>query len=304
MTDEQGFGMTERLVQAYVDFESNRKLIQENWPHASVEPDEQLLRFSTVENLQKMLQSRTNYLAPVLSWKDVYEGLTRNVTFQDQNKNKIDVSQITTSFYGQCWTLSKFDSELLWNARCSEAAQNGVCIRTTFGKLVRNFIRGIGMKAFEGKTILARANRVDYVGQSKYEKVSETFFKAIEASEGLSLADSQMLDYLMVKRESFSDEQEVRLVVDRGAIEGSVPRYLAPKKFSPCVSGLTYSVHEDDFLDEVVLDPRIETKKVIELKKLLEGDITHYGWQSNGHPLKVRQSDLYDKPERTITIAI
>ena len=130
------------------------------------------------------------------------------------------------------------------------------------------------MKAFEGKTILARANRVDYVGQSEYEKLSETFLKAIKASRGLSLADSQMLDYLMVKRESFSDEQEVRLVVDRCAIEGPAPSYLDHKKFSPCVSGLTYSVHADDFLDEVILDPRIETKKVIELKKLLEGDIT------------------------------
>ena len=302
--DECGFVMTDRLVKAYKEYDGNDQFIKEHWPHSSVDPVTPILRFTTVDNLQKMLRSRTNYLAPVLSWKDVYEGLTRKVTFLDQNKNKIDVSQIMTSFYGQCWTLSKYDSELLWNARCSEKAQNGACIQTTFGKLVSNFIHGIGMIAFNGGSIFARADRVQYLNKVAFEQKLNTLFTSINNSSGLSLASPELLDHLMVKRESFSDEQEVRLIVDSSVIKGPSSDFFDPQKFSLGVSGITYSVCPRDFLDEIILDPRIEWRKMIALKAMLEDDINHYGWRSNGCPLKVRQSDLYDKPERTVMINI
>ena len=299
--DEFGFKRTEQLIRAYSDPENNRRLIEANWPNSSLNPSTPLRRFTTLGRLTSMLQTRTNYLASVLKWRDVYEGLSRNIELSDQNGARIDWSSIRTSFYGQCWTMTEFESELLWHARCNEESQDGVCIRTTFGKLVKSFVSHIGLQALESNSV-ARCGKVNYVNEDQIMSLAKDLETAISHSAGMLLTDPVLLDFLMVKRQSFQDENEVRLIVDRHMLEGPPSSYVHVGTISMDVSGLSYQVDPTDFIDEIVIDPRVSaetaSKTIADVEKL----VAKYGWMSKGKPVPVRQSDLYDLEETRLVV--
>lgn len=297
--DGYGFGLSQKLVAAYRSACDSHHLISENWPQSSLSPVTRLMRFTTVEHLREMIRTRRNFLASVFAWQDVWEGLARNIELKDRNGNHIDISRITTSFYGQCWSLSEFDSELLWNARCSKMAQNGVCIRSTFGKLASSFIEGIGIVALK-TNLIARLGAVQYLSDEQFEDKIQSLCSSTFDSAAMNLAGKELLECLMVKRKRFSDEKEVRLIVDYVGVCGKTPDYLATGKFSPALKGLTYSIEPACFLDEIIVDPRISKSKADEIINGLNSDLKVFGWTN----CSVRQSDLYDCKSAPITIDI
>lgn len=289
MVDEHGFGLMEKLVNAYCNVPIDLKLTSENWPRASLSPSDKLMRFTTVEYLKKIIQTRRNFLASVLKWQDVWEGLIRNIDLKDRKGDTIDMSEITSSFYGQCWSLSEFDSELLWNARSSKTEQNGLCIRTTFGKLASSFIEGIGIEALD-TNIVARFDKVQYLSDEQFEDMFQTLCADTFNFDTMCLTGERLLDCLMVKRHRFADEKEVRLIVDYAGVRGRTPDYLAPRKFVPDLKGLTYTIDPSCFLDEIIVDPRIPKENAAKIVKELDSDLKRFGWSG----CVVRQSDLYD----------
>lgn len=246
--DGYGFSQTERVIKAYSDVEKSNAFIRQNWPHSDLDPGTKIRRFTTVEYLRKMLRSKTNYLASVLTWPDVYEGLSRSIKLEDQNHHAIDWSNISTSFYGQCWTTAEFDSELLWNARCSKEKKNGVCIRSTFGKLVKSFLRGVEMGVLEENNVIARCGRVSYCEDAVVRERMRRLADSIRNSDGLVLAGSSLLDCLMIKRMSYGDEKEVRLIVDGCVFWGKPPSCVGLRRFTFNSPGLDYAVEPADFI--------------------------------------------------------
>ena len=56
--NEHGFGLAEKLVNAYRNVSIDLKLTSENWPRASLSPSDKLMRFTTVEYLRRIIQTR------------------------------------------------------------------------------------------------------------------------------------------------------------------------------------------------------------------------------------------------------
>lgn len=302
--DASGFALSEQVVEAYSDAEKNKAFIRENWPYSDLDPNTEIRRFTTVEHLRKMLRSKANYLASVLTWPDVYEGLSRSIKLEDQYHRAIDWSNIATSFYGQCWTTAEFDSELLWNARCSREKKNGVCIRSTFGKLVKSFLRGVGMEALPKKNGVARCDTVTYCEDAvAIEKMKELAY-LIQNPDNLVLVSPSLLDCLMIKRMSYSDEKEVRLIVDGCAFRGNPPHFVDPRKFTFSPPGLNYAVEPTDFIDEILVDPRLSDGEASKVVGALQNDVNAYGWRSVGRSVRVAQSDLYRSSAVTVTLNI
>lgn len=302
--DAPGFDLTERVVKAYSDAEKNKAFIRENWPHSDLDPNTEIRRFTTVEHLRKMLRSKANYLASVLTWPDVYEGLSRSIKLEDQYHHAIDWSNISTSFYGQCWTTAEFDSELLWNARCSREKKNGVCIRSTFGKLVKSFLRGVGMGALPKDNGIARCDTVTYCEDAVVLERMKKLADSIRKSGNLVLVGSSLLDCLMIKRMSYSDEKEVRLIVDGCPFRGNSPHFVDPRKFAFSSPGLNYAVEPTDFIDEILVDPRLQDREASKVVDELQNDVNAYGWRSAGKSVRVAQSDLYKSDVLTATLCI
>lgn len=302
--DASGFDLTDRVVEAYSDAEKNKAFIRENWPHSDLDPNTEIRRFTTVEHLRKMLRSKANYLASVLTWPDVYEGLSRSIKLEDQYHHAIDWSNIVTSFYGQCWTTAEFDSELLWNARCSKEKKNGVCIRSTFGKLVKSFLRGVGMGVLDENNGIARCGAVTYCEESEVFKKRKALAGLIQKSDGLALVSPSLLDCLMIKRMSYSDEKEVRLIVDGCPFRGNSPHFVDPRKFTFSSPGLNYVVEPTDFIDEILVDPRLQDCEASKVVDELQNDVNAYGWRSAGKSVRVAQSDLYKSDVLTATLCI
>ena len=293
MSDEFGFKASQSLVKKYKDG-IGVKCLKNYWPYSDMSPTQVIQRFTTVENLRTMLKSRTNYLASVLTWPDVYEGLSRNIILKDKYNNEIDWGSIKTLFYGQCWTTSSYDSELLWNARCSSENKNGVCIRSTFGKLVVSFLNGIGIEALGKENVVARCGKVRYCTDDYVKRKMHGLAESIKISDGLALVSSEMLENLMLKRISFQDEEEVRIVVDGCIFQGSPCSYVKQNAFTFNSIGLSYSIDPDYFIDEIIIDPRIPKKEVSSIIEILEKDLATYGWCSNGNKVNDRQSNLYE----------
>ena len=97
---------------------------------------------------------------------------------------------------------------------------------------------------------------------------------------------SGLMQLFFVKREEFSDEKEVRLLV-------SDPNQ---GNFSTGRNLISYQVDKTKFLEEVILDPRMGKRMVSRVKNA----VAKAGWLCNGKPLSVEQSDLYDFPPKVV----
>lgn len=264
----------------------NLEQLSENWPeyNSKFTRDSVLLRFMSKKYFLDMINNSCNTLMHVSTWSDVYEGLIYKLKYYLKDNNGVYQSTSLNSlykyYYGQCWSLLPYASEVLWNARCRKG--DGVCIKTTVGKLAANITAVMEPKwvgvACDLKRVKYRSSRgvKSFVNQMSNQQVANAIQSSFPGLMGL----------FFVKRNEFSDEKEVRLLV-------SDPQQGA---FVAGNSLVSYKVDKTNFLEEVILDPRMGRKTVSQIKKV----VSKVGWLCNGQSLKVTQSDLYDFPPKDV----
>ena len=225
----------------------------------------------------EMIRTGNNTLMHVRKWKDVNEGVIYKSSVEVKNGNGIFqnspnfFTQLYADYYGQCWSRSKSASEILWLSRCS--SKPGVCIKTTVEKLK--------------KSISRVSNAPTFVKEMRYVSSLwlNSFLKRMRSprfANSITGNFSNLAELLFMKREEFSDEKEVRLlVVDPN--NGQFQKMQNPN----C---LKYRLDKTDFLTEVIFDPRMGCKSVSNLKK----EVQSYGWTINGQPIKMTKSPLYE----------
>lgn len=258
----------------------NLEQLLENWPeyNSKFTRDTVLLRFMSKKYFLSMINNSRNTLMHVSTWPDVYEGLIYKLKYFLKDNNgvyqSVFLNSLYNDFYGQCWSVVPYASEVLWNARCRK--RDGVCIKTTVGKLADSIAAVMTSKrcgvACDLKSVKYRSSRGvrSFVNQMCNQQVANSLFSSF----------SKLKELFFVKRNEFSDEKEVRLLVSDPK-QGS---------FSNGNLLISYSVDRTKFLEEVILDPRMGKSTVSKIKKA----VVSAGWMCNGMPLKVSQSDLYD----------
>ena len=259
-----------------------KPLLDREWVrhHDDLKADTPIMRFMPRKYFLEMIKTCRNTLMHVSNWADVYEGLIykqKYFTMDVVNNEKSPVSllKLYGGFLGQCWTKAKYDSELLWNARCPN--KDGVCIKTTYGRLSASVER---IMPSDYLRACCRLDKVVYWDEALLNKrVKEIAADALASSDAL-------VDLFFVKRNSFRDENEVRLLYFRDNGDSNSP---STRGFYAKTELVQYEISKDAFLTEVVLDPRMSVDECQAIKCA----VCKANWRCNGTPLQVNQSSLY-----------
>lgn len=251
-----------------------------------------LWRHTGIVYFLKMLTEKTNVLPHVSKWKDPFEGVIFGADYEDEDGRKVGVEEVYARFFGQCWSLDDCDTELMWNARSPDGF--GVCLKTNVQKL---------KKALAGLSNVENPPAV-VVAEMRYKKMRT--IKRIVEDMGRNhkteakigrLSENGVISLFFLKRDVFKAEKEFRIVVNVGenGKKGKQGIFeVEPDRFgSPNV--VCYPIDPTDFIDEVILDPRMPEG----FDKLVEKLRDDNGWK-----FKVTNSKLYEyiTPKPTIRV--
>lgn len=250
-------------------------------------------RHTSLVHFLKMLKDKKNVLPHVSKWKDPFEGIVFKAKYVDENDKPVKVEEVYSRFFGQCWTLKDADNELLWNARSPNGY--GICLRTRVKKL---------KAALRGLTNVEDPPAV-VIGKIQYKKMDAIRYLIQEMGRKHSkndalgrLSDNGAISLFFLKRDSFKNENELRIVANIGDIGPSQnltgvfnvvrDRFGAPNT-------VNYVVDPMDFIEEVILDPRMPPG----VKEFVESVRDENGWSFNIIESKLYQ---YIDPQPTIRV--
>lgn len=221
--------------------------------------DVPLYRTFRFRYLREVLQERKlPLLAPHL-WDDPFENVLTKccITYKQDDKFKQEFfDRVRKPIYAQCWSLS-VESDALWriysivvkdsvSGRNTTVEEEGIKVRTTARKLLSALWNACptapGDSCFLGQ--------VEYLSQKKAvqriaDEVGRTRLNAFPGGVGHAMI-------MLVKREPFNHEQEVRLIyVEHRKEQGNDPLFFI-------------NVDPSKLIEKIILDPRLSADDVKE----------------------------------------
>ena len=223
--------------------------------------DRRIYRIMTVEYLFDLFDTRENVLVNPKKWNDPFENFILGCRFLIANGKAVQVPY-HERFFDQCWT-TKSQSDALWRIYSPKSAS--VRVRTTIRKLIGGLSNHLGDSA----KFCAFVGQVKYVPKRKLVAHGKTMFTPIEKPTIRDFAST-----LLFKRSAFSHESEVRLLY-----------FDDPSECDECYR---YPVDPVSFIDDILLDPRLDPKRADELAERIRERTQFAG--------RIARSDLYDPP--------
>lgn len=250
-----------------------------------------IYRYLPLSRFLQMARKCENVLVHVSKWEDPFEGFVfkgRNYNVEHiGNKTRVerfDVIDLFKDYYGQSWTFSGLESDLRWRAYCPNG--DGVRIKSTIGKL-KQTLDGINRTYFKNIGYLSQGQMLAKAQSCKWSEL---------ASDEAACAD-----FLFVKREEFALENEFRVVVEKSLVELEYENRKNGTNFG-IDNGLYYcplaktSGGVPTLLDEILFDPRMDERLVLQIKCQLSTLSSEYNTRSGF----LRQSELYKWPDFTM----
>ncbi|QVL30290.1 DUF2971 domain-containing protein [Telmatocola sphagniphila] len=260
--------------------------------------DVPIYRIFPVDRFRQVMEGRKLALVRPASWEDKFENVLLKSKASINTKEIVGLCDLREKMYGQCWMLCP-DSEAMWKlysfpselpSRWFHRAvykvnrwlnglphkQEGVKVRTTPRKLFTAFFKDSEQYC----DLCYFIGRVRYMPQQDIEsmlKDEDQVTSLVLDSTGRGHAQS-----LLFKRDSFSHEQEVRLIY--AANDGS---------FDPNRALYLSDVAPNSLFEEVSLDPRLAT---------VERDDSIARIRSWGYQGPINQSTLNIPPHFTVDL--
>jgi hypothetical protein len=224
--------------------------------------DVPIYRIFPIERFRQVLEGGKLALVKPASWEDKFENLLLKSKARINTKEIADLCTLREKMYGQCWMLCP-DSEAMWKLYSFPSElpkrffhrkvyefnrwlnglplkQEGVKVRTTVRKLFTSFFRDSN----DISNLCYFIGKVEYMPQPEVESI----FKERATQFVLDVTGGGHALSLLIKRDSFSHEQEVRLI------------YAANDSSFDTTRALYLSDVEPNLLfEEVILDPRLST---------------------------------------------
>lgn len=212
-----------------------------------------------VRFLFKMLAKRKiRFMNIAKHWQDPYELFMLKYDISvDGHSYKEIMSQMCMRYYGQCWSEIR-DSDAMW--RIYSHDMGSVRIKTTVGKMI-----DVINQTREMVSVVPLFGKVQYLNKKEMSSWLKT--KMNEGSGQLYFAFG---DSLLIKREEFVHENEVRFVL-----------YFDEQGVSPttdklnCKYGNVYDefidleVKPSQFIEEIAFDPRLGADDFTDWKNML-----------------------------------
>lgn len=224
-----------------------------------------IYRIITQERLFELFDRRRNVLVSPSKWEDPFENLILNARVKS-GQGASGSFGFREDLYGQCWTLGKA-SDAMWRIYSPNAT--GIRMRTTIGKLVRSLSVQVGEWAHQQCFI----GKVQYLTLGRLRSFGQAFARNSMSAEAIA-------GTLLVKRQAFEHEKEVRLV------------YFEKDRIRHPEGLFEYKLDPHQFIDQLMLDPRSPADGYEALKCTI---IRRTGFEG-----EIKRSTLYDPPEQLI----
>ena len=204
----------------------------------NIKEDDCLFRYISLAQFISLIENRKLYLRKVKLWDDPWEAPDDQLPLiRDDGMQIYSESLITASTVGQCWTYEK-DSDAMW--RIYSGDRQGIMIET----IAENFASIDNLR----RALLAK---VIYYNNSNYIDRR----KEINNNPSYSFAGDMVL-----KREAFKHENEVRLLVCLQAY----PKEIDNIWDIPVVG---FGIEPEFFIKSITFDPRADDWYVETIKK-------------------------------------
>lgn len=235
------------------------------------ELDTPIYRIYGIERFKNLLASGMDALLSPGKWDDPFENFILARTNVDTGTGLATLSSLAGDWYGQCWS-TKPESDAMW--RIYSAAHDGIKVKTTIRRLIDN-LKAVGSPAPYLQFFIGRVAYMDEGALTAWAS-KLTFQQLTWGGSGDAFAD-----LLCVKRDTFSHEEEVRLLFQ----DDDLPR--AKGGVFP------YPLSANILFDEAVIDPRLDS---VQADRLMQ-DIRSWGFAN-----RIHRSTLYDAPSFTIPL--
>lgn len=231
-----------------------------------------LYRFMPINYLEDLIKNERIYLCQVTKWEDSWEFPSRfikNKHKPSSNHPSLYLTQnaniIQNELYGICFS-QIMDTDALW--RIYSHNKSSVCIKTSVKSISNAVFNPIMNKEFTD-----RIGVVDgFIAPVQYFKIDEVSIEDIYLAENAKYYPAYMYP-AFVKRNAFEHEHEVRLII-------------YPPISCTGSNGIFLKLGTMDFIEEIILDPRLNETEESTIRKRLKG-CKHL----------IRKSHLYDIPE-------
>ncbi len=259
-------------------------------------------RVMTVEHFLEWCESGQNTLVPVEWWNDPWErALFKNHMFLGNNQY---VYIDDFSFYGQCWSYEKDESDATW--RIFEACKND-CVRigVSAWDLYECLSKQVD-KENEGYSLHSCfAGNVEYlVDEQINQRLSEMRF-----GDCLNNYDSSLVKTLFIKKTAFEHEKEFRIIYHYVSGESYVDDSVGSDASPYCGERMSVLEPQGDLVKydfpvskirSVKIGPRI-SHCPCELEKIkIECDKLMTQFKRNGVCCNIQRSEIYDYPNLNV----
>lgn len=246
---------------------------------ACLDLETKIYRYMPTERYYDLIENRRNALTHISHWEDPYEGFIYrgglNVCADGGVQDRI--YDLYKYVYGQSWTLQHGESDVLWRAMANGKRGDLVRVKTNVRKLAQSLLQNVNSPSvFAGQFRIAP---IEYKPEAKFnmELNGDNLARLLNGDVECKLG------FLFFKREEFSLEQEVRVVIlaDSCCID-----------FSKCKRGdlLKFEVDPNDLIEEVLVDPCMKRRDYEQLVCRTKFAVPELHFE------KIRRSSLFDWP--------
>jgi len=231
-----------------------------------------IYRVYRLRHLMEVLRSGRNVLVKPGMWDDPFENVVFQKTSFMLGNERVEASAyVRERFYGQCWTLNREETDALW--RIYSPTRDGVRVKSTIGRVFNGLYRDSDWRA--------RASY--FIGKVVYRKEHEIVAFLKRGISAAVFGDTRWTaSTLLVKRQEFSHENEVRLLY----IDYGIRRAQRNSTYS-------YRIDTNKTFTEMLCDPRMTSanfqRSLARVKSL-------------GCDGRVAQSRLYQIPAITVRV--
>ena len=219
--------------------------------------------FTLQYGLDAVVGKKLTLVRPSL-WEDPYENaLYQRKIKTDQGQN-VSIEGLRDCLYAQCWT-EDGNSDALW--RIYSPSKNGFRVTTTVGKLLKAISENKGIRKAD-----CSIGKVNYC----HQEIVEELFSRIELSDLTDSTGLAPIKFLLIKRNAFQHEREVRLA------------YNHPESGNnPHGKIRSFDIDPNALFDRLLFDPRINDVDFAGLKDQI---------RQSGYTGEIGKSTLYGKP--------
>ena len=242
--------------------------------------DTAIYRLIEVHHLFELFEKNFLVLVAPKLWDDPYENfLTHCYGVDPKNPDiRINYNGYSEYIFGQCWTVN-IDNDATW--RIYSPNKNKVKIKTTVKKL-HSCLSEIEQKWFKS-----------YIGKVSYLSEVEINENISESIKNDRIHYTNIIpDFYLKKRDTFQDENEIRLMVRLHKEEQySNAIFQNPDNHDICELPIKTPLN---LIEEVVFDPRMPNSLVRAYKNHLRNSFDYKG--------KCEKSSIYDSPQLKVEV--